>query len=49
MTQEDLLAAILDFVKKHEGVASASRIDGEDAIGVELTEGDEYFVEVHPA
>jgi hypothetical protein len=46
VTKEDLLAALLDFIEKHEAVSSASRVDGEDAIGLTLTGGEEYFLEL---
>lgn len=49
MTQEELTAMILDACKKHEGVASASKIDGDYAIGVEVDNGDEYFITIDPS
>lgn len=49
MTKDDLLNELLGSVKSYEGVESASRIDGEDAVGVELTDGSEYFIEIQLA
>lgn len=49
MTQEDLLNQLLTFCKNHPDIESADRVDDEDAIGVELRDGTEYFIEIQEA
>lgn len=49
MTKDELLDQLLAKIKEIEAVESASRIDGEDAIGVEMNDGAEYFIELADA
>jgi hypothetical protein len=49
MTREELIEQVESFLHDPDGVESASRVDGEDAIGVELTGGQMYFLAVGPA
>jgi len=50
MTQDELVDALLACCEDRIGdVATASRIDGEPAIGVEMTDGAEYFITVESA
>lgn len=49
MPLEDFLQALLDWVKSDPNVRSASRIDGETAIGIECEDGSEYFITIEAA
>ena len=50
MSVDELLDAIRHGLETDDGTAiqSVSRIDGEPAIGVEMSNGDLYFVTVEP-
>lgn len=49
MNKEDLIKLIESALNAHVQIASFSRIDGEDAIGVETSAGDEYFITIQEA
>jgi len=49
MTHEELIKAILAFCQRTGDIESASRIDGEPVIGIELSDGAEYFITIEPA
>jgi hypothetical protein len=49
MTKEELIEQVESFLRDLDGVESAGRVDGEDAIGVELTGGEMYFLAIQPA
>lgn len=49
MTKDQLIEAVEAFLKGHEAIESASRITDEDAIGIELRDGTEYFIEIQEA
>lgn len=49
MDIEELLSDVLEHVRRRSDVSSASRVDGENAIGLEDVDGDEVFITIHPA
>lgn len=49
MTQDELIDALLEASRANPEIASASRIDGEPVIAVELIDGGEYFITIEPA
>jgi hypothetical protein len=49
MTKEKLIDMLLDACTRNDQIESAGRIDNEDAIGVELTDGEQYFISIEPA
>lgn len=49
MTKEELLTALADLAGRLTGVLSAGRVEGEDAMGIEMEDGTEYFLTITEA
>lgn len=49
MQIDELLELIIAAVKSDDRIASVDRIRGENAVGIESQDGQEFFVTVEPA
>lgn len=49
MNKDELLDDLVKHLSRRDDVASAGRVDGEDAIGIEMEDGAEFFLSLQSA